>query len=62
VRNIIDPSRWRAMGAEETQFLVRANSLVIANNMGFHRRGQFSEGKPRKAILVNYRYLERTFL
>ncbi len=62
VRNIIDPNRLRAMRAEETHFSVRANSLVIANNMGFHRRGEFSEGRPRKAILVNYRYLERTLL
>lgn len=33
----------------------KANTLIIANTMGFHRRGQFSTTTPREMIIVNYR-------
>lgn len=58
VRNIIRPEHRRRMKAVETQMCVKANTLVIANNMGFHRRGEFSCDRPRKALLINYRKAE----
>ncbi len=61
VRNLIQPKYRQAMKVEETHMCVRANTLVIANNMGFHRRGEFSSDRPRKAVQVNFRYLERPF-
>jgi hypothetical protein len=35
----------------------RANTLIIANTMGLHRRGDFSGTIPREMIFVNYRGL-----
>jgi len=61
VRNIIKPSNRRRMKIEETQFCVEPNTLLIANNMGFHRRGEFHGNEPRKALLINYRKAEKLF-
>lgn len=61
-RNIIRPSVLGRNGLHETQFVLRPNTLVIANNMGFHRRGEFSRDQPRKSILVNFRNSERVWL
>lgn len=61
VRNIIHPRHLKMMGIEETQLCVKANTLVIANNMGFHRRGEFTSVRPRKSVQINYRYLEEPF-
>lgn len=57
-RNLISPENRRRMRVEEAQFCVPANTLVITNNMGFHRRGEFTGTKDRQAILVNFRNLE----
>ncbi len=59
VRNIIAPTQLSNMGVAETQVCVKPNTLVIANNMGFHRRGEFSCGTPRKALLINFRNSEK---
>jgi hypothetical protein len=61
VRNIIKPSNYRRLKIEETQFCVEPNTMLIANNMGFHRRGEFHVNEPRKAILINYRKVEKLF-
>lgn len=61
VRNLIHPKYRRLMNIQETQICVKANTLVIANNMGFHRRGEFTSDRPRKTIQLNYRYLEVPF-
>ena len=58
VRNIVRPEHRRRMKIEETQLCVEANTLVIVNNMGFHRRGEFRPGQTRKALLINYRNAE----
>ena len=60
-RNVIHPEHRKKMGVKETQMCVKANTLVIANNMGFHRRGEFPSSRPRKTIQINYRYLEKPF-
>lgn len=61
IRNIIHPKHREKMRITETQISVKPNTLVIANNMGFHRRGEFTSDKPRKSVQVNFRYLERPF-
>jgi hypothetical protein len=61
VRNIIDNKARQRMKVKETQVCVEANTLVIANNMGFHRRGEFTSDNPRKALLINYRNAEPLF-
>lgn len=61
VRNIIKPSNRRRLKIEETQFCVAPNTLLIADNMGFHRRGEFHGSEPRKALLINYRKTEKSF-
>jgi hypothetical protein len=61
IRNIINPKNERRMNVSETQICVKPNTLVIANNMGFHRRGEFTGSEPRKALLVNYRNAEPAF-
>ena len=61
VRNIIHPRYRQKMGVKETQICVNRNTLVIANNMGFHRRGEFPSSLPRRTIQVNCRYLEEPF-
>lgn len=45
----------------ESQICAAPNTLVAANNMGFHRRGEFHGGEPRKALLINYRKEEKPF-
>ena len=57
-RNVIHPRYRRMMKVEESQMCVKANTLVIANNMGFHRRGEFPSQRPRRTVQINYRYLE----
>jgi hypothetical protein len=61
-RNVIRPWVIQKMGVQETKFCVGPNTLVIANNMGFHRRGEFTSETPREALLINYRNEERLFL
>ena len=60
VRNIIRPEYRRRMKIVESPICVEANTLVIVNNMGFHRRGEFNSERPRKALLINYRNAEPT--
>lgn len=57
-RNIVAERHRRRMNIAETHVCARANTLVIANNMGFHRRGEFSSEEPRETILLNFRHLE----
>jgi len=48
-------------GLTETHCCGKANTLLIANNMGFHRRGEFACGKSRETLLINFRHLEKCF-
>ncbi|MEK7536876.1 MAG: phytanoyl-CoA dioxygenase family protein [Patescibacteria group bacterium] len=45
-------------GMKVIPFTGKANTLVIANTMGFHRRGTHKTTKPRHLIFVDYRELE----
>jgi hypothetical protein len=61
VRNIIKPANLRRMKIVETQICVPPNTLVVANNMGFHRLGEFHGDESRRALLINYRKEEKLF-
>lgn len=45
----------KRMGIEGTSMEGKANSLVVFNVMGFHRRGDFSSDKPREFAHAYYR-------
>ena len=57
-RLLIPPRRLRDMGAVEMQASGAANTLVIANTHGFHRRGSFLPGRIRRQIHWRFRYLD----
>jgi hypothetical protein len=61
VRNAIRPRHRQAMGLVESSICGKANTLVIANNVGFHRRGNFTSPTPRRTVLLNFRHLQRPF-
>ena len=44
----------RRMGIRETTLGGKANTLVIANVGGFHRRGEFVEGRRREQIQMKF--------
>jgi hypothetical protein len=47
--------QWRAMGLEETVASGKPNTIVFADVMGFHRRGEFDEsGRRREQILFRF--------
>ncbi len=60
-RNAVRPSHAKAMGLVETPICGKANTLIIANNVGFHRRGDFTSHTPRRTVLLNFRHLQRPF-
>jgi hypothetical protein len=60
-RSAVRPHHARAMGLTETAICAKANTLVIANNVGFHRRGDFTSKVPRHTVLLNFRHLQRSF-
>lgn len=60
-RNIIRPVLREKMRVCETQICVAPNTLVVADNMGFHRRGEFPGELARKTLLINFRKEEKMF-
>jgi hypothetical protein len=45
---------------QEERIPARANTLVIANTMGFHRRERFeTPGTERRVVLIDFRILEK---
>lgn len=60
-RNAVRPNHARALGLTETRICGKANTLIIANNVGFHRRGDFTSHTPRRTVLLNFRHLQRPF-
>jgi hypothetical protein len=46
------------MGIRETEVVAPANTLVIADMSGFHKRGQFQPGAVREEARMNFQYLE----
>jgi len=58
-RIILEESEYNTLNIQESPITGPANTLVIANTMGFHRRGDFEPGNIRKWILFNYRRFSR---
>lgn len=54
-RVVLTSDEIAKMGIVETPFFGAENTLVIANTLGFHRRGEFQPDQIRKWILFNYR-------
>jgi hypothetical protein len=47
--------QWQAMGLVETVAAGKANTIVVADVMGFHRRGEFDDtGRRREQILFRF--------
>jgi hypothetical protein len=40
---------------EEVPMIGKANTLVLFNVQGFHKRGQFESIKPRNSVLLDFR-------
>lgn len=36
----------------------KANTLIVANNQGFHKRGPFTSGVERQVVYIDFKYLE----
>lgn len=53
----VDINWVRGQGMNLESINGKANTLIIANTMGLHRRGDFSGTTPREMIFVNYRGL-----
>lgn len=58
----VSPSVLRSMRVEEREYGGPANTLVVANGLGFHRRGQLRPGTARKQIQFGFRHLEEPLL
>ncbi len=51
-------SELREMGIHEKPMTGKKNTLIIANNLGFHKRQPFYNSQPRQIVYLNFRYLE----
>jgi Phytanoyl-CoA dioxygenase (PhyH) len=60
-RNAIAPQSARAMGIKEVPIETPANTLVISNNRGFHKRGTIQPGYVREQLRLIFQYLEEPF-
>jgi len=62
--NLVPYGHIRGMNADELSTVVqkpicgKANTLVIANTSGYHRRGEFTGNRPRATIHLNFRSTE----
>lgn len=57
----IPPEHIEDMGLSETPILTEPNTMVISNNFGFHRRGEFAPGAVREQLRLVFHYLEEPF-
>mgnify|MGYP000259344509 FL=1 len=59
---IYDPETiLESAGFKPTPMEGKANTLVLANTMGFHRRGEFHNTKPREYAHLDFNYLESLY-
>jgi hypothetical protein len=56
--NKIQRSFLAKLNIRETQFPARANTLIVSNNFGFHRRGAFTGDGSRAFLYMDFKYLE----
>jgi hypothetical protein len=57
-RNRVKDVHRSRMGIRETQYCAKANTLVMSNNCGFHKRGVFSTTHRRAALLMSFRHVD----
>jgi len=57
-RNAVSPEAARDMGLVETPIRTGANTLIVSNNVGFHKRGTIAPGQTREQLRVIFHYLE----
>jgi hypothetical protein len=50
-----DEKDIRELSIVPTPMKAKANSIVMFNNMGFHKRGAFSDARPREMLEISYR-------
>ena len=48
----------RKFGPQPVPLVGPANTMVLANVMGFHGRARFENTEPRRALFLNFRYLD----
>src|SRR5436853_3282849 len=53
-RNAVSAESRRRMRLNEVSIVGRKNTLVVSNNMGFHRRGTMQAGHDRKQIRITF--------
>jgi hypothetical protein len=41
-----------------TPLVGNSNTLILANVMGFHKRGRFNSTRPRRILYLNFRYID----
>jgi hypothetical protein len=59
---IYDPEKIiESAGFKPTPMEGKANTLVLANTMGFHRRGEFYNTNPREYAHLDFNYLESLY-
>jgi hypothetical protein len=58
-RNAVSAESREQMKLTEVPVVGRKNTLVISNNMGFHRRGTMQPGHDRKQIRIVFYYAQR---
>lgn len=46
------------MGCRCRPIVAKANTLIVANNQGFHRRGELRSSRARATINIDFKYLE----
>ena len=54
----ITPEYAESAGILETSLSAPANTVIISNHMGYHRRGEFRLGARRDAVHIDFRYVE----
>ena len=57
-RNVVSPKSSTKMNIKETHCVGRRNTLVISDNMGFHRRGTMRAGTSRKHVVLTFYNLQ----
>ncbi|MBL7714971.1 MAG: phytanoyl-CoA dioxygenase family protein [Bdellovibrionales bacterium] len=57
-RYVPSPADRKALGIEEKSMTGKANTLVIANTLGFHRRGNIEPGRIRSVLHLDFKRLQ----
>ena len=58
----LTPDQWNRLGLEISPISVAPNSLIVANNRGFHRRGRMTPGHTRVQLRLIFHQLREPAL